>query len=159
MGQCNDASSALSAAPQFGPCGGARPASRCCQLCAAAVRDAVPCKGRNRRRQGRGCVIRPAPGGTRGRAGAWLLAERELHHCRRFGVIFPTRRWMILRSDSFIGLFLSRSFRKHSPSFFRRFFVRSERPFLRPDPPQWQAAARRSCQGWSPLRRPPAGLP
>jgi hypothetical protein len=28
-----------------------------------------------------------------------------------------------------MGLFLSRSFRKHSPSFFRRFFVRSESPF------------------------------
>ena len=30
--------------------------------------------------------------------------------------------------------------------------------FFVPDPPQCQAAARRSCQGWSPLRRPPAGL-
>ena len=28
------------------------------------------------------------------------------------------------------------------------FFVRSESPFLRPDPQQRQAVARRSCQGW-----------
>ena len=57
-----------------------------------------------------------------------------------------------------MGLFLSRSFNQHGPSFFLRFFVRSESSFLRPDPPQWQAVARRSCQGWSPLRRPAAGL-
>ena len=52
-----------------------------------------------------------------------------------------------------MGLFLSRSFNQHGLSFFLRFFV-----VLRPDPPQWQAVARRSCQGWSPLRRPPAAL-
>jgi hypothetical protein len=32
---------------------------------------------------------------------------------------------------------------------FVSFFVRSESPFLRPDPQQRQAVARRSCQGWS----------
>jgi hypothetical protein len=31
---------------------------------------------------------------------------------------------------------------------FVRFFVRSESPFLHPDPQQRQAIARRSCQGW-----------
>src|SRR6266516_1529715 len=57
------------------------------------------------------------------------------------------------------GLFLSRSFSRaaHLSSFIS-FFVRSQSPFLRPDPPQRQAAAHRSCQGWSPLRRPPTGL-
>src|SRR5262245_53016607 len=58
-----------------------------------------------------------------------------------------------------MGLFLSRSFSRAAHlSSFVSFFVRSESPFLRPDPPQRQAVARRSCQGWSPLRRPPAGL-
>jgi hypothetical protein len=36
---------------------------------------------------------------------------------------------------------------------FVSFFVRSESPFLRPDPQQRQAVARRSCQGW-PSRQP-----
>ncbi|WP_212491489.1 hypothetical protein, partial [Bradyrhizobium liaoningense] len=31
---------------------------------------------------------------------------------------------------------------------FVSFFVRSESPFLRPDPRQRQAVARRGCQGW-----------
>ena len=55
-----------------------------------------------------------------------------------------------------MGLFLSRSFSRavHLSSFVS-FFVRSESPFLRLRP---EAVARRSCQGWSPLRRPPAGL-
>ena len=58
-----------------------------------------------------------------------------------------------------MGLFLSRSFSRaaHLSSFIS-FFVRSQSPFLRPDPPQRQAVAHRSCQGWSPLRRPPTGL-
>ena len=57
-----------------------------------------------------------------------------------------------------MGLFLSRSFSRATHlSSFVSFFVRSESPFLHPDPPQRQAVARRSCQGWSPLRRPTAG--
>src|SRR6201982_1034276 len=58
-----------------------------------------------------------------------------------------------------MGLFLSRSFSRaaHLSSFIS-FFVRSQSPFLRPDPPQRQAVAHRSCQGWSPLRRPPTRL-
>src|SRR5260370_39702914 len=48
-----------------------------------------------------------------------------------------------------MGLFLSRSFGTpaHLLSFIS-FFVRSESPFLHPDPQQRQAVARRSCQGW-----------
>jgi hypothetical protein len=58
-----------------------------------------------------------------------------------------------------MGLFLSRTFSRAAHlSSFVGFFVRSESPFLHPDPPQRQADARRSCQGWSLLRRPPAGL-
>ena len=58
-----------------------------------------------------------------------------------------------------MGLFLSRSFSRATHfSSFVSFFVRSESPFLHPDPPQRQAVARRSYQGWSPLRQLPAGL-
>ena len=55
-----------------------------------------------------------------------------------------------------MGLFLSRSFSRaaHLSSFIS-FFVRYESLFLRLRP---EAVARRSCQGWSPLRRPAAGL-
>src|SRR5262245_66586965 len=40
-----------------------------------------------------------------------------------------------------MGLFLSRSFNQHGPSFFLRFFVRSESPFLRPDRRAWALTA------------------
>jgi hypothetical protein len=55
-----------------------------------------------------------------------------------------------------MGLFLSRTLSRAAYlSSFVSFFVRSERPFLRL---RREAVARRSCQGWPPLRRPPAGL-
>ena len=50
----------------------------------------------------------------------------------------------------------ARSFsRAANLSSFVSFFVRSDSPFLRLRP---EAVARRSCQGWSPSWRPPAGL-
>ena len=42
--------------------------------------------------------------------------------------------------------------------FYLSFFVRLESPFLRPDPHDRHAGARRSSQGWPPLWRPPQGL-
>src|SRR6267154_4211640 len=51
--------------------------------------------------------------------------------------------------DPCMGLLLSRgSAVQRMFLSFVSFFVRSESPFLRPDPQQRQAVARRSCQGW-----------
>ena len=51
--------------------------------------------------------------------------------------------------DPCMGLLLSRgSAVQRMFLSFVSFFVRSESPFLRPDPQQRQAVARRICQGW-----------
>ena len=56
--------------------------------------------------------------------------------------------------DPCMGLLLSRTLPERGSSFFIvSFFVRSGSPFLRPDPLFPLAVARRSCQGWPPLRR------
>src|SRR5215468_3043403 len=56
--------------------------------------------------------------------------------------------------DPCMGLLLSRgSAVQRMFLSFVSFLVRSESPFLRPDPQQRQAVARRSCQGW-PLQQP-----
>src|ERR1700747_1771686 len=57
------------------------------------------------------------------------------------------------RGEPCMGLLLSRGSAQRMFLSFVSFFVRSERPFLRPDPQQRQAVARRSCQGW-PLHQP-----
>ena len=51
-------------------------------------------------------------------------------------------------ADPCMGLLLSRGSAQRMFLSFVSFFVRSESPFLRPDPQQRQAVARRSCQGW-----------
>src|SRR5258708_4199248 len=77
--------------------------------------------------------------------------EIAAHHQRNAHIAPAARLYVPLRAVSLYGAFFVKGFARAANLLsFVSFFVRSQSPFLRPDPRFADVVARRSCQGWPP---------